>query len=249
MKIDVLTLFPEMFSPLDFSIIKRARDKGIISINLYNIRDFSKDIHRRVDDYPYGGGSGMIMAADPIYNAVGYLKDNSDLKPRVILMSPEGRKYNQEAAKELSKEEYLILICGHYEGIDERIKPLLSDEISVGDYVLTGGEIAAMAVIDSTCRLVPGVLSSKDSYEEESFYNGLLEYPQYTRPEEYNGMKVPEVLLSGYHEKIRLWRRCQSLKKTLLLRPDIIDFEKLSDEDKKILKSIESGIESGNEKI
>ena len=218
MKIDVLTLFPEMFSPLDFSIIKRARDKGIISINLYNIRDFSKDIHRRVDDYPYGGGSGMVMAADPIYNAVGYLKDNSDLKPRVILMSPEGRKYNQEAAKELSKEEYLILICG---------------------------EIAAMAVIDSTCRLVPGVLSSKDSYEEESFYNGLLEYPQYTRPEEYNGMKVPEVLLSGYHEKIRLWRRCQSLKKTLLLRPDIIDFEKLSDEDKKILKSIESG----NEKI
>lgn len=240
MKIDILTLFPEMFSPLDISIIKRARDKDIIDINIYNIRDFSMDKHKKVDDYPYGGGMGMVMAPDPIYRAMEHATSVCGDKPRVLLMAPGGRVFNQEMARELSKEKHLVIICGHYEGIDERIKPLVNDEISIGDYVITGGELAAMVVVDSTCRLIPGVLSSSTSYEEESFYDGLLEYPQYTRPEEYLGMKVPEVLLSGHHENVRLWRRYQSLKKTLERRPDLIKFESLSDEDRKLVKKIES---------
>jgi len=243
MRIDVLTLFPEMFAPLDMSIIKRARDKGIININIYNIRDFSKDKHNRVDDYPYGGGSGMVMMADPIYNAMEFICKDLKVKPRTLLMSPGGRVFNMEMAKELSREEHLVFICGHYEGIDERIKPLVDDEISIGDYVLTGGELASMVIIDSTCRLVEGVLSSSTSYEEESFYNGLLEYPQYTRPEEYRGMKVPEVLLSGHHENIRKWRRYKSLKKTMELRPDLMDYSKLSPDDKKLIAEMESKFE------
>lgn len=243
MRIDVLTLFPEMFSPLDASIIKRAREKGIIDINLYNIRDYTKDRHNRVDDYPYGGGSGMVMSADPIYSAIESVIKDSKQKPRIILMAPGGRVFNQELAKELAREEYLMFICGHYEGIDERIKPVLDDEISIGDFVLTGGELASMVVIDATCRMVPGVLSSNESYEEESFYEGLLEYPQYTRPEVYRDMKVPEILLSGHHENVRKWRRYQSLKRTLNKRPDLIDYDKLSDEDRKLIKMIESGDE------
>lgn len=239
MRIDVLTLFPEMFSPLDASIIKRARDNGIIEINIHNIRDYSNDKHKRVDDYPYGGGSGMVMMADPIYNAVNTITRSVNNKPRVLLMSPGGRVFNQKIAIELSKEKNLLFICGHYEGIDERIKPLVDDEISIGDYVLTGGELPSMVIIDSVCRMIPGVLSSSSSYEEESFYNGLLEYPQYTRPEEYRGMKVPDILLSGHHEMIRKWRRLKSLKKTLEVRPDIIDYDKLTMEDKELIKKIQ----------
>lgn len=244
MRLDVLTLFPEMFAPLDISIIKRARDKNIVDINVHNIRDFSNDKHKRVDDYPYGGGSGMVMMADPVYNAVEYIKNKNSEKPRVILMSPAGKIFSQETARELSMENHIIFICGHYEGIDERIMPMVDDSISIGDYVLTGGELASMVVIDATCRMIPGVLSSNESYENESFYEGLLEYPQYTRPETYRGMKVPDVLLSGHHENVRKWRRYQSLKKTMELRPDLLDMESLSKEDVKFLKMIESGEES-----
>lgn len=239
MRIDILTIFPEMFAPLDASIIKRAREKGIIDINIHNIRDYTKDKHKKVDDYPYGGGYGMVMAADPIYNAVEHVLSNSAKKPRTLLMGPGGKVFNQNMAKELSREEQIIVICGHYEGIDERIMPLVDDEISIGDYVLTGGELAAMVIVDSTCRLLPGVLSTSGSFEEESFYDGLLEYPQYTRPEVYRGMKVPEVLLSGHHENVRKWRRYQSLKRTLERRPEIIDYNRLSDEDRKLIKNIE----------
>ena len=240
MKIDILSLFPEMFSPLDVSIIKRARDKGIIDINVYNIRDFSADKFKRVDDYPYGGGNGMVMSAQPIYSAVEHILKSAAIKPRILLMTPGGEIFNQNVAKKLSCEEHLILICGHYEGIDERIKPLIDDELSVGDFVLTGGELAAMVIIDSTCRMLPGVLSSNSSFEEESFYDGLLEYPQYTRPEIYKLMAVPQVLLSGHHENVRKWRRYESLKKTLRLRPELIDRNKLSKEDKKLIEKIES---------
>ncbi|KPU43931.1 tRNA (guanine-N(1)-)-methyltransferase [Oxobacter pfennigii] len=240
MVIDILTLFPEMFSPLEYSIIKRARDKDIIKINLYNIRDFTLDKHNRVDDYPYGGGSGMVMMADPIYRAMEHICRDKIKKPRTILMTPGGEKFNQGTAKELAKEEELIFICGHYEGIDERIMTLIDCQVSIGDYVITGGELAAMVVIDSVSRMVPGVLSSKESYEEESFFDGLLEYPQYTRPEIYRDMKVPEVLLSGHHENVNKWRRYQSLKKTYRLRPDLIDYGKLSDKDKKMLLDIEN---------
>jgi tRNA (guanine37-N1)-methyltransferase len=240
MKIDVLTLFPEMYSPLDSSIIKRAREKNIIEINVHNIRDFSRDRHKRVDDYPYGGGYGMVMTADPVYNAMEHIIGPEDDNPRVILMSPAGKVFNQEMAKELSREGHLIFICGHYEGIDERIKPLVDDEISIGDYVLTGGELASMVIIDSTCRLVPGVLGSSGSFEEESFYDGLIEYPQYTRPEVYLGMKVPEILLSGHHEKVRKWRRYQSLKRTMEARPDLLEKAILSEEDRKLLRMLKN---------
>lgn len=240
MRIDVLTLFPEMFAPLDMSIIKRARDSGIIDLKLHNIRDFTKDKHNRVDDYPYGGGYGMVMSADPIYSAVEHVLENCGTKPKVILMSPGGRVFNQSIASELSKEAHLLFICGHYEGIDERIMPMVDDEISIGDFVLTGGELASMVVIDATCRMVPGVLSSADNYEEESFFRGLLEYPQYTRPEEYRGLKVPEVLLSGHHENVRRWRRYQSLKRTYLRRPELLKKACLTDEDRKLLKMIQS---------
>jgi tRNA (guanine37-N1)-methyltransferase len=243
MKIDILSLFPEMFSPLDVSIIKRARDKGIIDINIHNIRDFSADKHKKVDDYPYGGGSGMVMAAEPIYNTIEYILKTCVNKPRILLMAPGGKIFNQDVAKELSCEENLIFVCGHYEGIDERIKPIIDDELSVGDFVLTGGELASMIIIDATCRMLPGVLSSNLSYEEESFYDGLLEYPQYTRPEVFRGMGVPQILLSGHHENVRKWRRYQSIKKTLKLRPELIDCNKLSIEDKKLIKKIESGDE------
>lgn len=239
MKIDILSLFPEMFTPFDVSIIKRARDKGILDIKVTDIRDFTEDKHNRVDDYPYGGGSGMVMMADPVYSAVEHITEKYEEKPKIILMGPCGKKFNQNIAKQLSNEKHIVLICGHYEGIDERIRPLIDEEISIGDYVLTGGELAAMVVVDAVSRMIPGVLSSSISYEEESFYDGLLEYPQYTRPEEYREMKVPEVLLSGHHENIRKWRRFESLKRTYINRPDLIDSKKLTDEDRKMLKEIE----------
>ena len=220
MKFDVLTLFPEMFSSLEQSIIGRAVENEHISINLINIRDFSTDKHKKVDDTPYGGGAGMVMMPDVIYSAYKSL-ESSDAK--VIYMSPKGKTLNQEKVEELSKENHLIILCGHYEGIDQRVlDKIVDEEISIGDYVLTGGEIPAMVLIDSVSRYVKGVLK-EDSIKEESFSNGLLEYPQYTRPEIFQGERVPEVLLSGNHQEIDKWRKEKSLEITKKNRPDLLE--------------------------
>lgn len=236
--IHVLTLFPEFFeSPFNVSIIKRALDKGLIQIELINIRDFSRDKHKKVDDYPYGGGSGMVMKPEPIFEAVDYVEKTIEgERSRIILMSPQGKTFNQSLARELSTEKNLVFICGHYEGIDERVKTLITDEISIGDYILTGGEIPALAIIDAVTRLVPGVLGSSQSLEEESFSDGLLEYPQYTRPEVYRGLKVPDVLLSGNHKEIELFRRREALIRTREKRPDLFKKLKLTDFDKELLQ-------------
>ena len=219
MKFDVLTLFPEMFEILNQSIIGKAIEKELIDINLINIRDFSKDKHKKVDDTPYGGGAGMVMKPDVVYDAYQSIKDRN---AKVIYMSPQGKPLNQKKVEELSKENHLIILCGHYEGIDQRVlDKIVDEEISIGDYVLTGGEIPAMVLIDSVSRYVEGVLK-EDSIKEESFSNGLLEYPQYTRPEIFEGMKVPEVLLSGHHENIEKWRKEKSLEMTKKKRPDIL---------------------------
>ncbi len=224
MKFDVLTLFPEMFEILNQSIIGKAIEKDLIQIKLTNIRDFSKDKHKKVDDTPYGGGAGMVMKPDVIYDAYQSIKDEN---AKVIYMSPQGNLLNQKKVEELSKENHLIILCGHYEGIDQRVlDKIVDEEISIGDYVLTGGEIPAMVLIDSVSRYVEGVLK-EDSIKEESFSNGLLEYPQYTRPEVFEGMKVPEVLLSGHHENIEKWRKEKSLEMTKKKRPDILTREKL----------------------
>lgn len=238
LKIHVLTLFPEFFeSPFNVSIIKRALDKGLIQIELINIRDFSRDKHKKVDDYPYGGGSGMVMKPEPIFEAVDYVEKTIEgERRRIILMSPQGKAFNQSLARELSTEKNLVFICGHYEGIDERVKTLITDEISIGDYILTGGEIPALAIIDAVTRLVPGVLGSSQSLEEESFSDGLLEYPQYTRPEVYRGLKVPDVLLSGNHKEIELFRRREALVRTREKRPDLFKKLKLTDFDKELLQ-------------
>ena len=222
MKFDVLTLFPEMFVPIKQSIMGRAEEKGLVDINLINIRDFSENKHKKVDDTPYGGGAGMVMMPDVVYRAYQSVeKENA----KVIYMSPQGKKLDQKKVEDLSKEENLIILCGHYEGIDQRvIDKIVDEEISIGDYVLTGGEIPAMVLIDSVSRYVDGVLS-KDSVMEESFSNGLLEYPQYTRPEVFEGMKVPEVLLSGHHKNIEKWRKEKSIEITKKKRPDLLKNE------------------------
>lgn len=234
MRIDVLTLFPDFFDVLKgWSIIGRALSDGVFSLNAVNIRDFSKDKHKRVDDYPFGGGPGMVMKPEPIYDAISSVKSDESL---VIYLSPQGKIFNQELANSLSKERHLILLCGHYEGIDNRVVENYVDiEISIGDYVLTGGEIPAMVLIDSIVRLLPGTLSCEESYKDESHYDGLLEYPQYTRPRVFNGISVPEVLLSGNHERIREWRKCQALRNTLLKRPDMLNKYKLSAKEKEML--------------
>lgn len=219
MKFDVLTLCPEMFSALEQSIIGKAIEKQLIEINLINIRDFSKDKHKKVDDTPYGGGAGMIMKPDVVYDAYNSIKSEN---AKVIYMSPQGKTLNQKKVEELSKEKHLIILCGHYEGIDQRvIDKIVDEEISIGDYVLTGGEIPAMVLIDSVSRYVTGVLNEQ-SIKDESFSNGLLEYPQYTRPEVFEGMKVPEILLSGHHENIEKWRKNKSLEITKKKRPELL---------------------------
>lgn len=242
MRIDVLTLFPEFFDAFkEWSIIGRALKNGIFSFNAVNIRDFSEDKHRRVDDYPFGGGPGMIMKPEPIYNAISSVKSNKSI---VIYLSPQGKIFNQNLAKKLSKEEHLILLCGHYEGIDNRIiENHIDMEISIGDYVLTGGEIPAMVLMDSIVRLLPGALTSEESYVDESHYNGLLEHPQYTRPRDFNGLTVPDILLSGNHEKIDKWRKYESLKNTLTKRPDLLENANLSDEELKMLTEIKKLIQ------
>lgn len=225
MNFHVLTLFPEMvLQGLNTSIIGRACDKGLISLEAVNIRDFTMDKHKKVDDYPYGGGAGMLMQAQPVYDAYLHIVDKIKTKqiPRVIYVTPQGHVFNQQMAKELSLEQDLIFLCGHYEGIDERVlEEIVTDYISIGDYVLTGGELPAMVMIDSIARMVPGVLSNKESGETESFTGYLLEHPHYTRPEEWMGKKVPEVLLSGHHRNIEKWRLEQSIERTKLRRPDL----------------------------
>lgn len=220
MKIDILTLFPNMISGiLNESIIKRAIDSNKVNINVVNIRDYSTDSHKRVDDYSYGGGAGMVLMPQPIFDAVDDLKTDKTL---VILMTPQGKKYNQKLAHNLTKYNHIIIICGHYEGFDERIRTLADIEISIGDYVLTGGEIAAMAVVDSTVRLLDGVIN-KESHKSDSFEDGLLDYPVYTHPVSFRGMDVPEVLLSGHHENIRKWRYNEQVKRTKERRPDLLE--------------------------
>ncbi len=243
---DILTLFPEMFTgPFDESIIKRAREKGIIEINLINIRDYIIDKHNTADDTPYGGGAGMVMKVEPIYRAWQDLHKKRGEVP-VIMLSPQGRPLDQELVKDLSQEQGLILLCGHYEGIDERVKDLIvTDEISIGDYVLTGGELAAMVVVDAVARMIPGVLGDQESMIEDSFYNGLLDYPDYTRPREFMGLEVPEVLLSGNHGAIERWRRKEALKRTYLRRPDLLQKKILSKEELNLLEEIKQEIEGG----
>ena len=219
MKFDVLTLFPEMFEAMNSSIIGKAQEKNLIEINLINIRDFSKDKHKKVDDMPYGGGAGMVMKADVIYDAY---KSIENQQAKVIYMSPQGKKLNQKKVEELAQEEEIVILCGHYEGVDQRIiEKIVDEEISIGDYVLTGGELPAMVLIDSVSRYTDGVIA-KESIAEESFANGILEYPQYTRPEVFEGMKVPEILLSGHHQNIDKWRKEEALRLTKLKRPELL---------------------------
>lgn len=222
MRFDVLTLFPEMFEPVKTSIIGRATQNNLIELNLINFREFSKDKQKHVDDCPYGGGAGMVLKPEPIYDAYKSIIKDLDYKPKVVYLSPQGKVFNQEIAKELAKENHLILLCGHYEGVDQRlIDEIVDEEISIGDYVLTGGELPAMVVIDAVSRNIEGVLNN-ESIKDESFNDGLLEYPQYTRPEVFMGRKVPEILLSGHHANIEKWRRDQSEEITRRKRPDLL---------------------------
>ncbi|GFI61302.1 tRNA (guanine-N(1)-)-methyltransferase [Clostridiales bacterium] len=239
----VLTLFPEMVEgSLSHSIIGRAIKETVISVKAINIRDFSKDKHKHVDDYPYGGGAGMVMQPEPIYDAYRSIK--GVFNSRVLYMSPQGKRFDQKMAEELAREESLVFLCGHYEGIDERIiDEIVTDEVSIGDFVLTGGELAAIMIIDAISRLVPGVLNKEESYENESFSGGLLEYPQYTRPPEFMGRRVPDVLLSGHHANIDKWRREQSIIRTYKKRPDMLAGAELSDKEKLFLKMLEMDCE------
>ncbi|HFZ6649238.1 TPA: tRNA (guanosine(37)-N1)-methyltransferase TrmD [Streptococcus agalactiae] len=239
MKIDILTLFPEMFAPLEHSIVGKAKERGLLEINYHNFRE-NAEKSRHVDDEPYGGGQGMLLRAQPIFDTIDKIDAQ---KARVILLDPAGRTFDQDFAEELSKEDELIFICGHYEGYDERIKSLVTDEVSLGDFVLTGGELAAMTMVDATVRLIPEVIGKETSHQDDSFASGLLEYPQYTRPYDYLGMTVPDVLMSGHHENIRKWRLEQSLRKTLERRPDLLENYAMTDEERLILEKIKTEIE------
>ena len=240
MNFHVLTLFPEMImNGLETSILGRAAAKGIVTFEAVNIRDYTLERHGKVDDYPYGGGAGMVMQAEPIYRAYEALVEKIGKKPRVIYMTPQGKTFNQNIAEDLAKEEDLVFLCGHYEGVDERVLEMIAtDYLSAGDYVLTGGELPAMMMIDCISRLVPGVLNNNVSAEFETFHDNLLEYPQYTRPEVYQGMRVPEVLLSGHHKNIETWRRQQSIKRTLERRPDLLEEANLSKKERQYLAEL-----------
>ncbi len=244
MKFDILTVFPDLFAAiLGESIIGRAQENELVSIRAVNIRDFSRDKHKKTDDYPYGGGNGMVMLAQPIFDAYMSIREKLDYKPRVIYMSPQGRRLDQSLVEELSQYEHMILLCGHYEGVDERVlDEIVDEEVSIGDYVLTGGELPAMVLIDAVCRTIPGVLSNEESYSEESHCGGLLEYPQYTRPGEFNHRKVPDILMSGHHANIKRWRRQQSLLRTYKKRPDLLEKIVLEPEDRKLLDEALRGL-------
>ena len=234
MKINVLTLFPKMFNALDESLVGKAREKGIVDLNTIDFRDFAENKQNSVDDYPYGGGPGMVLQIQPLASALKSIE-----KPgKIIIMAPQGKTFNQAMAQSLSTEENLTFICGHYEGFDQRVYDLATDTVSIGDFVLTGGEIPTMAMIDATTRLIPGVLGNETSASDESFSDGLLEYPQYSRPAEFEGKKVPDVLISGNHQKIAEWREKESLRQTLVHRPDMLEQKELTNEQKKILREI-----------
>lgn len=243
MNIDVLTLFPEMFEGvLGSSILKKAAEQNAVHYNLVNFRDFADNKHKTVDDYPYGGGAGMVLKPQPLFDAVAELKEKAESKsPRVILLCPQGKQYNQKIAEELAREEHLIFICGHYEGYDERIRQhLITDEISIGDYVLTGGELGAMVVIDSVVRLLPEVLGNEESHQRDSFSTGFLEHPHYTRPADFRGLKVPDVLISGNHRLIDEWREKESLRRTYMRRPDLLEGIELTAQQKNWLEEFKN---------
>jgi tRNA (guanine37-N1)-methyltransferase len=249
MRIDVVTTFTEMFRPvLDASILKRARDAGVISVVVHDLRGWTTDAHRTTDDSPYGGGAGMVMKPEPFFAAAEALRypEGSDCVEEVILLSPQGEMLSQRMARELSSRKHVILLCGHYEGVDERVRQhLATRELSIGDYVLTGGELPAMVVIDAVARLLPGALGAEEGAEADSFADGLLEYPQYTRPADFRGWQVPDVLLSGHHEQIRRWRRKQSLRRTRDGRPDLLQGAPLTEDDRELLAEIEREDETG----
>lgn len=243
MKFDILTLFPEMFEAvLDTSIIGRAEDKGLLEINYVQIRDFAFNKHRSVDAYPYGGGTGMVMQAEPIFQAYKSVTDGLDTKPHTIYMSPQGKTFRQSTAKRIAKKyDHIVIVCGHYEGVDQRVlDEIVDEEISIGDFVLTGGEIAAMAVVDATARMIPGVLKSEESFSEESHFGGLLEYPQYTRPEVWHDMVVPEVLLSGHHKNITEWKRKKSIENTFKKRRGMLAKARLSEAERRFVDELKS---------
>lgn len=256
MKCDVLTLFPDIIiTYINESILKRAQEKKLLEVKVYNIRDFASDKHKVVDDYPFGGGAGMVIKPKPLFNALDYLNKDG-VNRRVILLSPQGKPFTHSMAQGFAREEKrLVFICGRYEGIDERVRiRLVDEEVSTGDYVLTGGEVAALVVIDASVRLIPGALGDERSLKEESFSWGMLDYPHYTRPREFQGMKVPDVLISGNHKEIWLWRRKEALRKTLAMRPDLLKKIELTDIDKKLISEIESetsqvGIDSSRERL
>lgn len=247
MNFHVMTLFPEMIEQgLNTSITGRAIKNGVITLNAVNIRDFTEDKHRHVDDYPYGGGAGMVMQPQPVYDCYAHITKNMAKKPRVIYMTPQGRVFSQAIAEELSKEDDLIFLCGHYEGIDERVlEEIVTDNLSIGDYVLTGGELPAMVMIDSIARLVPDVLNNDESAQYESFQDGLLEYPQYTRPVEFHGKKVPDVLMSGHHANIARWRREKSLERTYRRRPELLLNAEFDKKDRFFLEKLRQSEENG----
>lgn len=257
MRFDILTLFPEFFtSPLKQSIIGKAMDAGLLDVRVHNIRDYTRDKHRSADDYPYGGGAGMVLKPEPVVRALEAVKgavkggtedeEGGAESPLVVLTTPQGEVFNQATATELAKRGRTVIICGRYEGVDERIRSFVDMELSVGDYILTGGEIPALTIVDAVGRLIPGVLGARESAEDESFTRGLLEYPQYTRPVEFRGLKVPEVLLSGNHGEIERWRRLEALKRTLRRRPDLLEQAALTEEEREILSDLKSGSENGH---
>ncbi len=238
MKFDVLTIFPGFFdSPLKQSILRRAAEAGLIDVSIHNIRDYTTDRHRTTDDAPYGGGAGMVMKVEPVVRAIESMKGQGT-EALVVLVTPQGVPFSHELAEELSRRRRLVIVCGRYEGVDERVRAFVDMEISIGDYVLTGGEIPALVIMDAVSRLIPGVLGAEESPKSDSFANGLLEYPQYTRPEVFRGLRVPPVLLSGNHGEIEKWRRAESIKRTLRRRPGLIRGAKLTDEDKKLIKEL-----------
>lgn len=239
MDIKIFSIFPEMFEgPLNSSLLGKACEKGILSIEIIDFREYSTNKHRAVDDYPYGGGAGMVLQPEPIISALRSNLDLNDDEVEIILVTPQGKVFNQEEAKRLSQKKKLAFICGHYEGFDERIRAYATSEYTIGDYVLTGGEIPTMVMVDTISRLIPGVIKEQESFEDDSFYQGLLEYPQYTRPPIFEGVEVPEILLSGHHEKIRLWRKKQSLKRTWLRRPDLLKRYEMNAEEEKLFAEI-----------